>query len=187
MLIHVIGSIMKNNVFLLVIMLVTLYSCKSIKQLASNDEYTITNLVLKKYNDIPIFRLIMKPENSLVVRYKNGILDDSLYFKNTGFSLKKDRIYNWNKNIALGDKSLKKRIDIIEDFSKIKKVDPLDSQTFISLSNLMYSDDKKYAAIIMNVFHNTNVGDSTAEGYILIYERIDDKWHFVIEVVAYLT
>lgn len=178
---------MSKKIVLFLFIIINICACKSTKRLTNTDEYEIARLTLTKYEKIPFFKIIMKPDNSLLKRYKNGILDDSLYFEKIGFSIKKDHIHSWNKNIALNDKSLMNRIQIVNDYSNVKKVDPLDAQTYFSLSNVIYSDNNRYAAIVINLFHNTNTSDNTSEGYIFIYEKIDDRWTFVTQVTAYLT
>lgn len=172
------------------LILICIYSCKSVSSVETSDEYALVNLTLHEYNEMSPFRIVQQPANNLHDNYFNGVADDSMYFEKTKFRLKQNHVKLWTKKVALGDKELEKKMEFTPSYSTIPMIslnlDTTGYKAYISISNALFSLDDQYGLISINIFgnmENTNIMD----GYTLIFKRNGNGWELVAKFSAYVT
>lgn len=175
---HVIDCSMKKYLYI-VIIISLLYSCKYTSVNSNNDEVYIVNkaLSIAKPNYI-VMNIVVIPDNDLIVNYKNGGFQDeghNIYYNI--FNFRKNKTERWSRKLGLYNSKLEKRVNLIEDYSKIIKVSHNElekSITILSISNVMFSDDGKFAIVNIGTSSNTELGDY--EGQMYVFKKEGNEW-----------
>lgn len=173
------------RITLLLISFICLQSCCSVKRgLKENSDYIITEMALENYFKRDQYRLLKNPDQSSVDCYYGGfnagdvLLDYRFTYKGTGRE-------EWKKEAFL-DGNVKDKVLIIDDFSKIPKVNKnKEAKEYISISRPMYSPDGKYAVIVINSFFNLELSPVT--GYGFVFKKEKGKWKLYVEYVPYVS
>ena len=185
-----------KTLYLILLLFITV-SCatKPIVSQSINEEYEIVRLAIKRYKIIKSteFRFIEKPDNNIITDYYNGFYqhpfyNGSLQLPGLTFSLKDNHAVKWDKKI-IGDTIATKKLIIIEDAKKIKKLtkneDIEKSDIFFIFSNPIFSNNEEYALINVYSFFNHII--SPSESSILIFKKINGNWTYIDEFAAYIS
>ncbi|GGB86242.1 hypothetical protein GCM10007424_27880 [Flavobacterium suaedae] len=170
---------------LILVSLMCLQSCCSVKRgLKENSDYKLITIALEKYFKREQYCILKKPDNSMTDYYYGGftakdvLLDYRFTYKGTGRE-------EWKKEAFLeGD--IKDKVLIIDDFSKIPKVNSdKEAKEYMSISRPMYSQDGIYAVIVINSFFNIELSPVT--GYGFVFKKEKGKWKLYLEYVPYVS
>lgn len=180
-------SLNLKNYILFIIPFLLLSSCSgklaTVKE-AGYEEYRIAELAVKHYVDkfnLKEMRLLEQPEaeSMYISNWMDGFNEDSLNFKDIKFTFKSP-VTKWKPKKMFKDKYLKRKLLMIEDFSKVPEV-PLtadSSNTYYSLSNPAFSIDGNFAIIHVSHFSDMIMAN-LGEGAILVFKRKGNEWEYI--------
>lgn len=180
---------MKTLSFIFLLFIVVSCATKPVVSQSQLEEYEIVRLAAEQYDKVVPFRIMEKPDMSVITDYFNGFYqhgfyDGPLQLPGVTFSFKNNPVSKWDKKIM--DKIIPtKKVIIIKDSEKIPPVTKHENAlTFFSFSNPIFSNDGQYALINTNQFSNLVAFGSM--GDIMIFKKIDGKWLYQEKFTAYL-
>jgi len=157
-------------------------------------DYVIAQKTLEHFAEYEKFRLIAQPNNEYIQKVcVNGFYSGEVYgeetldLRNLKFTYSNIPVQQWKPESQLWGK-IANKIEIVDDFEKIAKVSLLDykkANTYIALSNPAFSEDGNYAIIFFE--HFTNMNGTEAEGFFLIFKKVNNEWSFFRQFTVYLT
>ncbi|WP_297332399.1 hypothetical protein [Flavobacterium sp.] len=171
--------------FLSTFIIIILLSCSSKQgiQLEDSSDYEIAQLALGNYTKWDAYRLLEIPDVSTTDDYLEGFTTMELIEFPQKFHYKSFSKEKWKKHL-FSPSDVKDKLQIIKNFGEVIKVNN-DGKIYVSLSRPIYSEDGKYAVIIVNMLSNNTSWEG--EGYGYVYEKISGKWKLHLKFIPYLT
>ncbi|KAF2516866.1 hypothetical protein E0W68_11665 [Flavobacterium salilacus subsp. salilacus] len=171
---------------ILLTLIIILQSCATVPESKVVDsDYEIAQLTLGNFTKWDEYRLMQEPSTSTTDDYLEGFATMELIEFPQKFHYKGSNKEKWKKRF-FNDPEVKKKLRVIKDYESIPVTSEREkNKIYMSMSRPIYSEDGKYAVVIVNMLSDNILWGGGGDGY--VYEKISGKWKLHLKFVPYLT